>query len=365
LKFLAIHVATIAAVARLGTLRNRGSRSGRRYFDVIGFFISPLRPISQLVHRSVRSLKNRQRRGPCAGDISYHIVAAFGVEVPSGNGHIPLLDVGYHRLQRISERYDDLYWAGSLVLLLVFIIQAISTLVLFVRRNLLGQATAVDEWAASIALGELFSQLVSLGLSVMNFDWSLVDVNMELAPGDPANNSLPRYLVVLEDLFGELANDRGHSDLGELHCTFLASITWNMLIQGTVFEYVAMLMEVMFLEILLHARESGWEVALSAIAFRCMMAMATIGFVISICDICSTFFLRPYSDGFVATIGGNLNLLVTSYVFCGIMGGCLTNQFPGSLFDILHMKSSAHWYDLGREPSVTWKDPLAEKLLIF
>src|ERR1700742_3435015 len=64
LKLLAIHVATLVAVARLGKLRNQGSRSGSRYFDVIGFFIAPLLPIGQLVHRSTRSLKNRLQHGP-------------------------------------------------------------------------------------------------------------------------------------------------------------------------------------------------------------------------------------------------------------------------------------------------------------
>ncbi|KAI9855764.1 MAG: hypothetical protein M1813_009654 [Trichoglossum hirsutum] len=367
LKLLAIHLATIVAVARLGILRKQGPRSGRRYFDVIGFFLFPLLPIGQLVHRSVRSLKNRLRHGPYAGDISYHIAAAFGVEVPFENEHIMLLDVGYRRLQRISKRYD-LYWAGSLVLLLVFITQAISTLVLFVRRTLRGQMAAVDEWAASIALGGLFSQLVSLGLSVMNFDWALVDVNMELASGEPANNRCLRCPVESFIIFlgsGEPTSERSSRYMVELYYTGLAFFTWSMLIQGTAFGIVVPLVETTFREALLHAREFWWGITLIAIVLDCIMAMTALGFVISICDTCSTRFLSRYGNSLARECWKSpvviYIIIGTAFTTCYLL-----NQFLASFFDILHMKSST--FSLYREepkPSLSWKDPLAEKLLIF
>jgi hypothetical protein len=124
----------------------------------------------------------------------------------------------------------------------VFIAQAISTLILFVRRTLRGQAATVDEWAASIALGGLFFQLVGLGLSVMNSNWAFVDVNTELASDEPANHICHLCLLDIRSgyvFFGKPDNDRHLRYSVDLHYTYLASFTWSMLIQESIFEVVA------------------------------------------------------------------------------------------------------------------------------
>jgi hypothetical protein len=82
----------------------------------------------------------------------------------------PLLGVPFQQLRRASLPYD-LTWAGRMTVLVLFVIQASGTLVLFGHRLSRGEAGEVDIRNAVVALGGLVVQLQSIGILLLNSSW--------------------------------------------------------------------------------------------------------------------------------------------------------------------------------------------------
>jgi hypothetical protein len=66
-------------------------------------------------------------------------------------------------------------WVGRLAALLLFVVQAVATLVLFGRRIRQGEVGELDLRNAIVALGGLLIQIQSIGILLMNSTWHYVD----------------------------------------------------------------------------------------------------------------------------------------------------------------------------------------------
>jgi hypothetical protein len=110
--------------------------------------------------------------------VRHYLASVLGMETTS-SGHDgvqsrPLLGVPFQQLRRASLPYD-LTWAGRMTVLVLFVIQASGTLVLFGHRLSRGEAGEVDIRNAVVALGGLVVQLQSIGILLLNSSWHHVN----------------------------------------------------------------------------------------------------------------------------------------------------------------------------------------------
>jgi hypothetical protein len=176
IRTFAIHIASSAAFGHLLSLRYFSrKRSALLLLYIIGFVIFPTIPLAQLLRQvrsatSVSFLKRRLNRS-----VRYFASTCLGMHIippeNGGNGEA-LVDTDPSQVQCRQAPYNIL-WLGRMIILIGLLVQYCGTILLYVRRLHTGyRVWSVDTRNFEITLGGFIVVVCSLGISLLNTDWS-------------------------------------------------------------------------------------------------------------------------------------------------------------------------------------------------
>lgn len=198
---------TLIAVGHLNSLRKVSERNRKWYYDVIGFLFMPTLPVAQLLYYSFRSitkpLEHKSEINPGAPSngryfgFKYHLAATLGshVTVSSEKPSVPLIDVDRGDVEH-EQGCGMRQQIGRVVVLMIFIIQAVLAFVLYIRRWSHGRAEYLDHRNGLVALGGLIAGIISFGITSMNLSWKYktdkrVRIRSSIHPSIPLTTQQP------------------------------------------------------------------------------------------------------------------------------------------------------------------------------
>lgn len=209
----------------------------------------PTFPLAESIIAGYRTIKTTRGRFP-GNAIRYHICAALDIQAVSTASEdeisVPLCLVNVPNLECRREPYD-VRWFARLVTLLIFTLQALLTLVLWIRRAQQSARTYLDDYVAVTAFGGIINGLISVSMTLVNTQWEIPERYIssfhthfnEPSPIDLFINfawrtwlielraALVLGISILSAAFFTLRGYSAENDLGSLPCNMPMNSLWK------------------------------------------------------------------------------------------------------------------------------------------
>ncbi|KAF8531187.1 hypothetical protein BDD12DRAFT_44150 [Trichophaea hybrida] len=169
-KTLLIHITTVAAFGHLNSLR-QASATTSLILQTFAFVVCPLYLPMQILQDILAAFRYGRSRKPFPG-YCFYISIMIGINaITETNETIPLRILQKSEFQRETPTRTSI-WYGKVVMLLFFLVQAVVTIILFVRRlQVQGGCYWIDNRNGLIAICGALAGILSLMVQLLNLTW--------------------------------------------------------------------------------------------------------------------------------------------------------------------------------------------------
>ena len=167
-----VFLAAATAIASLHLAQLRRQPTLLASYQIIATMLVPTFPLADFIismYRTLKALRNAEK----GNWSSYTICSALDVRASDDDGGetVPLHLVPPAKVTPVVLPYDS-KWFVRLAIQLVFLLQTLYTIVLWMRRATFGTRAFFDDYMAFTALCGLTVTLLSLYITIMNTEWT-------------------------------------------------------------------------------------------------------------------------------------------------------------------------------------------------
>lgn len=172
-KAVLLAIATLVATWNLARLR--GQPTPLASYQTIVTFLIPTFPVGDFLISLFRTVK-ASRSAEKSSWNRYTICSALDVRASGGNREetVPLHLIPLAEVQAVVLPYDT-KWFARLAVLLLFLLQMLYTILLWVRRAMFGTRALIDDCMVWMALCGLTVTLLSLSITTINTKWTCAE----------------------------------------------------------------------------------------------------------------------------------------------------------------------------------------------